>query len=215
MIIKSFPDRTKKIREVKFYDDKGEQLDSDKIVDQWKNNQFDELDKMGSFILPECAVNDFDYFASDVGLKRIHKQAWEAGRYEYAWDIDDGWTVVNEKDKQKIRSKYLKVTIRDNDFKIALKAMCDMLYHYLEEFYGYPTEKDLPKLKKYIKSILFGIVHVGKISNNSSFSKANDEVPEDYFEPILEFVDYFDIPDWDNGESAYIPMFDDGKVLIR
>ena len=30
----------------------------------------------------------------------------------------------------------------------------------------------------------------------------------------LEFVNYLDIPDWDNYESIYIPMFE-GEILVR
>ena len=51
------------------------------------------------------------------------------------------------------------------------------------------------------------------------FIKGRDKGEEltlrDYFEPDLEIVDYLDIPDWDNSESAFIPLFNDGAVIYR
>lgn len=41
------------------------------------------------------------------------------------------------------------------------------------------------------------------------------ETIEKYFEPTLKFVDYLDIPDWDNGESIYIPMFENAEIITR
>jgi hypothetical protein len=43
------------------------------------------------------------------------------------------------------------------------------------------------------------------------------ETLEKYFEPTLEFVDYLDIPGWDDNQSVYIPMFkaDDAVIIIR
>ena len=43
------------------------------------------------------------------------------------------------------------------------------------------------------------------------------ETLEKYFEPTLEFVDYLDIPGWDDNQSVYIPMFktEDDVIIIR
>ena len=41
------------------------------------------------------------------------------------------------------------------------------------------------------------------------------ESAEGYFQPTLEFIDYLNIPDWDNGGSIYIPMFEDAEIIIR
>ena len=40
---------------------------------------------------------------------------------------------------------------------------------------------------------------------------------EKYFEPTLEFVDYIDIPNWDDNQSVYIPMFEveNDAIIIR
>ena len=45
--------------------------------------------------------------------------------------------------------------------------------------------------------------------------KGEELTLRDYFEPDLEIVDYLDIPDWDNSESAFIPLFNDGAVIYR
>lgn len=41
------------------------------------------------------------------------------------------------------------------------------------------------------------------------------ETIEKHFEPTLEFVDYLDIPQWDNDESVYIPMFENAEIIRR
>jgi hypothetical protein len=33
--------------------------------------------------------------------------------------------------------------------------------------------------------------------------------------PYFEFINIVDIPDDDNNESIYIPMFSDGEILVR
>lgn len=40
------------------------------------------------------------------------------------------------------------------------------------------------------------------------------ETSIDYFDCKLEFVNFLDIPEWDNNESIYIPMFY-GDILVR
>lgn len=41
------------------------------------------------------------------------------------------------------------------------------------------------------------------------------ENSEGNFNPVLEFVNYEDIPDWDDNSSVYIPMYDNAEILIR
>ena len=106
-------------------------------------------------------------------------------------------------------AKYLRVTIHDNDFRISLQFVCDILY---EIFWmtNYPTEEDFPKLKECIKHLWFGTnATVGLLESGCYKTDIK------YFSPYLEFVDLLDIPDWDNGESAYIPMFDDAEVIYK
>ena len=40
------------------------------------------------------------------------------------------------------------------------------------------------------------------------------ENPKGIFKPVLEFVEYEDIPDWDDNSSVYIPMFNT-NILLR
>ena len=110
------------------------------------------------------------------------------------------------------KATYLRVTIHDNDFRFSLELVGEALQEIFEYIEEYPTEEDFPVLKQMIKYIWYGIHHVyEKIDRVDRYY----EVEIDYFEPDLEFVDFFDIPDWDNGENIYIPMFDDGKIFWR
>ena len=34
------------------------------------------------------------------------------------------------------------------------------------------------------------------------------------FKPTPQIVDYLDIPDWDNNESIYVPLFDESNEII-
>ena len=107
-------------------------------------------------------------------------------------------------------AKYLRVTIRDNDFTTSLRAIGKLLY---ETFYSegkYPTEEDLPTLKEIIKHLWFGADMAIDLMRWGHLNTPNIE----YFEPSLEFVDYLDIPDWDNNESIYIPMFDNSEIIV-
>lgn len=107
-------------------------------------------------------------------------------------------------------AKYLRVTIRDNDFTTSLRAIGELLY---ETFYSegkYPTEEDLPTLKEIIKHLWFGADMAIDLMRWGHLNTPNIEC----FKPRLEFVDYLDIPDWDNNESIYIPMFDNSKIIV-
>ena len=108
-------------------------------------------------------------------------------------------------------AKYLRITIHDNDFRLTLQEIGQLLYETFQMEDRYPTENDFPGLKKVIQHLWLGadmahdLMRWGRI----------DSPDIEYFNPRLEFVDYFDIPDWDNAESIYIPMFDDSYVLFR
>ena len=108
-------------------------------------------------------------------------------------------------------AKYLRVTIHDNDFCTSLAMISELLYETFQFEDRYPTEEDFPALKECIKHLFFGEHMVSKLMR---WGKC-DTIDINYFEPCLEFVDYLDIPDWDNDESIYIPMFDDAEILAR
>ena len=108
-------------------------------------------------------------------------------------------------------TKYLRITIHDNDFTTSLEMISELLYETFQFEDKYPTEEDFSVLKEYIKHLWFGehmIMHLMRW-------RSCDTININYFEPSLEFVDYLDIPDWDNAESVYIPMFDNAKILRR
>lgn len=108
-----------------------------------------------------------------------------------------------------MNAKYLRVTIHDNDFTNQLLYVGDLLHQVFADN-GYPTEQDFGILKEMIAHIWYG---VHEIMGKLRFGEC-DLCGFDYFEPDLEFVDFEDIPDWDNSESIYIPMFD-GEILLR
>lgn len=107
--------------------------------------------------------------------------------------------------------KYLRVTIYDNDFTTSLMMVGKLLYDHFCEEDSYPTEEQLPILKRYVKHLWFGAEEIKDLMRWGEILAPDF----DYFEPHLEFVDYANIPEWDNYESIYIPMFDGGEVLVR
>ena len=109
-------------------------------------------------------------------------------------------------------AKYLRITIHDNDFTSSLKLVGELLYKTLCDEGNYPTEEQFPALKKLINHLWFGA------NMAEHLMRCGREFDMDYFddlEPHLEFVNYADIPDDDNFESIYIPMFKWGEVLVR
>ena len=110
--------------------------------------------------------------------------------------------------------EYLSITIHDNDFSRSLKIVCDLLYRLFEEEGEYPTEGNLPVLKKYIRSMWYGVHNTLREVECSQYYQIR-ETDISIFEPDLKFVNCEKIPEWDNGETAYIPMFDDGRIIIR
>ena len=107
-------------------------------------------------------------------------------------------------------TKYLRVTICDNDFTSSLLCVGGLLQQIFKYEGKYPTKQDFNILKEMIEHIWYGTY---EIMNKLRFGECG-LCGFDYFEPDLEFVDFEDIPDWDNSESIYIPMFD-GEILLR
>ena len=108
-------------------------------------------------------------------------------------------------------AKYLRITIHDNDFRTSLEAIGELLYESFQFEGNYPTEAQFSMLKECIKYLWFGANMTKDLMRWGEIT----DVDIDYFNPRLEFVDYLDIPDWDNGESIYIPMFDDAEIISR
>lgn len=112
-------------------------------------------------------------------------------------------------------AKYLRITIHDNDFTIPLTHVADILYKIFWYEGRYPEEDEFPILKKYIKSLWFGVDNITDIIRWNKGKVGFRETHENVFDPYLEFVDYIDIPNDDNWESVYIPMFDNAEIITR
>lgn len=106
-------------------------------------------------------------------------------------------------------AKYLQVTIHDNDFWCSLSHVGYLLQQIFEYEGKYPTEDDFPALKECIKHIWYGTYNIANI-----LRKREMYLEPETFNPQLKFVNYEDIPDSDNSESIFIPMFI-GEVLWR
>lgn len=111
-------------------------------------------------------------------------------------------------------TKYLKVTIHDNDFTTTLIDVCKELYTLFQEE-SFPDETDFPTMEKYIQQMFFGGSNLRSFLRWKNTHITFEETQEKYFTPQLMFVDYLDIPDWDNYESVFIPMFENSEIVIR
>lgn len=112
-------------------------------------------------------------------------------------------------------AKYLRITMHDNDFSYSLSLLADTLYKIFIEEGRFPEEDELPLLKKYAQPLWFSLDNLNAVMCWNKNSVEFKETIEEYFEPTLEFVDYVDIPDWDNDESVYIPMFEGAEIIRR
>lgn len=108
-------------------------------------------------------------------------------------------------------ARYLRITMHDNDFITSLKHV-GYLLRQIFEFQGvYPAEEDIPVLSEMVNHLWYA---THNIMEKVNWYRNYKESKFDYFDCRLEFVNYLDIPDWDNSESIYIPMFI-GEILTR
>ena len=110
-------------------------------------------------------------------------------------------------------AKYLRVTIHDNDFMCFAESLMESIQYMFKFFNFYPkTEEDLNRLKPAIANLWNSFYML-----DTACRQMNVENRLDMFEKILdlEIVDFNDIPDWDNYESMYIPLFKDGECIIK
>ena len=110
-------------------------------------------------------------------------------------------------------AKYLKVTLHDNDFTSIIEFSSMLLKEIIDFFDGYGSydisDEDLSRLKDDIHYLLYATY---RIYNYLYHRECNTK--SDYFKPDLEIVDYLDMPEWDNNESVFIPLFD-GDIITR
>ena len=105
--------------------------------------------------------------------------------------------------------------MHDNDFWYSLSLLADMLYTIFTYEGRFPEEDELSLLKKYIQPLWFSIDNISDVMRWNKKSVGFNETIVKHFYPTLEFVDYLDIPDWDNDESVYIPMFENAEIIRR
>ena len=113
-----------------------------------------------------------------------------------------------------MNAKYLRDTVHDNDFTNSLLLVGDFLKQTFKHEGKYPTEQDFNVLKEAINHIWYGAHGIMNLLRSGKCILYGFKYDIDYLKPDLEFVDFEDIPDWDNSESIYIPMFD-GEILLR
>lgn len=94
---------------------------------------------------------------------------------------------------------------------MSLRCIGELLYDLFYSEDNYPTEEQLPKLKELIKHLWYNVYLIQDLMRY----KSAGAIDVDYFNPYLEFVNFEDIPEWDNAESIYIPMFDDAEIIVR
>lgn len=109
----------------------------------------------------------------------------------------------------------MRITIHDNDFSGSLHQLANVLYEIFRYEERFPEENELSLLEKYIEPLWFSLHNIGNIMSWNKNSVCFTESPMSLFIPHIEFVDYLDIPDWDNGESVYIPMIKDAEIIVR
>ena len=109
---------------------------------------------------------------------------------------------------------YLRISIGDNDFTTVSpaleKALGEMFY--LNDF---PGSEGLVKLREPIVALWVGAVMMDEAMKWDDDSRNNDygKLREYMLERLkLEIVKFEDIPDWDNYESIYVPLYGDGTV---
>ena len=110
--------------------------------------------------------------------------------------------------KEKYAANYLRLTIHDNDFWCTIQFVAELLKRMIDYCNLKITKEDLPEIREYINGLLYSICNI-------EHYMLNKELPSyEWFDPDLKIVNYLDIPEWENFECAYIPLFK-GEVLYR
>lgn len=108
--------------------------------------------------------------------------------------------------------KYLKVEVFNTKFREALEQTCNLLSDIFQSESKFPTKKDIPFLKSIIPNIWYGIAETRYLLN-----KDNIEVTD--FKKFLVELSIIRKEDiiFRSGEEQlfYIPLFEDGIVLLR
>lgn len=114
-------------------------------------------------------------------------------------------------------AKYFHIGFHDNDFRSEFEYVAENLYVMFQMEDCYPTEDDFYALKYIISRMAYSFYLSTNLLRWREFEVTAEGEKHylEYFTPSLDFVEFEDIPDWDNSESAYIPMFDDSVIIMR
>ena len=172
------------------------------------NGEFDNV-MVIDIIVEDCNNNPVNSLSvREAAIEKIKRMTDEEIKQRIL--LQDGDNL-----SKKYTAKYLRITMHDNDFWFSLTLVADMLYKIFNFEGRFPEEDELPLLKKYIQSLWFSLDNISDVMCWNKNSVSFKETAEKHFEPTLEFVDYLDIPEWDNDESVYIPMFEIGEIIRR
>ena len=110
--------------------------------------------------------------------------------------------------------KYLAITVHDNDFitELRLTAECIVSLPIIDlSKVSSSSSEDMDKIALSIQHILFGVY-----TGLGVFDKYhNNNTGVEKFKPDIKVIDFFDIPDDDNRQSVYIPLFNNKEYLVR
>ena len=113
-----------------------------------------------------------------------------------------------ENNKEQYEANYLRLTIHDNDFWCTIMFVAELLNHMIDFCDMTITEEDLPEIKEYINGLLYSTCNIEHYMLNRVMPSY------DSFDPDLKIVNYLDIPECENFECAYIPLFH-GEVIYK
>lgn len=114
----------------------------------------------------------------------------------------------------KDKCEYLAVTLHDNDFITELRLMAECIISLpiidLTKINESASSEDMDKIALSIQYLLCGIYN-----GNLAFGYTNNYIALERFKPDMKIVDFFDIPEDDNRQSVYIPLFGDKEYIVR
>lgn len=112
-----------------------------------------------------------------------------------------------------MEAKYLSISIHDNDFTNYAESMMESIAYLFKFFEFYPkNEQDLEKLKPGIAHMWTGF----DLIDNACRDRSSEDRFNWFMKQVeLKIVDFADIPEWDNYETMFIPLFKDGENIIK
>lgn len=112
-----------------------------------------------------------------------------------------------------MQAKYLSISIHDNDFMNYAENIMESIAFMFKFFDFYPKdEQDLERLKSGIAHMWNSYYLIDNACRGTSVVNRLDMFMKNI---DLKIVDFTDIPDWDNYETMYIPLFKDAENLIK